>query len=75
MAVDLQKLLSVVEAASHVFRAAMEVAGDAAMAADPTVDQVELKARLMALREQNEQGFERLQGKLEAIIAAGESAD
>lgn len=70
MAVNLNKLLSTIEAASRVYQVAISLAEDAAMALGKN-EQDALRARMMELREQNEEGFERLQAKLAHLMQEG----
>lgn len=70
MAVDLHKLLATIEAASRVYEIAKSLAEDAATALGKN-DQGALRVRMMELREQNEEGFERLQDKLARLIKEG----
>jgi hypothetical protein len=67
MAVDFNKLLATIEAASRVFNVAISLAEDTALALGKS-EQAMLRTRLMELREQNEEGFDRLQVKLARII-------
>ena len=71
MAVDLNKLLATIEAASRVYQVAISLAEDAAIALDKN-DRDALRIRMMELREQNEEGFDRLQVKLARIMQEGE---
>lgn len=68
--IDIEKLLAAVETAGAAFRAALDIVEDAAAVVAPA-DQAELSARLADLRIQNDEGHERLQAKLAAIIAKG----
>lgn len=70
MAVDLNKLLATIEAASRVYEVAKSLAEDAAIALGKN-DQDALRIRMMELREQNEEGFDRLQAKLARIMQEG----
>jgi hypothetical protein len=72
MSFDVTKLLSTIEAATRVARVAVALAEDVAESFSPA-DQDTLRVRLMELREQNEEGFERLQAKLAKLIAEGKS--
>lgn len=63
MPFDLNKLLGTIEAASRVYNAVVSLTEDAALIISPA-DQGLLRNRLMELREQNEEGFDRLQAKL-----------
>ena len=73
MAFDLNKLMATIEAATRVARVAVALAEEVAESFSPA-DQDTLRVRLMELREQNEEGFNRLQVKL-AILAAEAKAD
>lgn len=70
MTFDLNKLLSTIEAASRVYNVAVSLAEDAALTISPA-DQAVLRERLMELREQNEEGFDRLQAKLLKVMNEG----
>ena len=70
MGFNLNKLLATIEAASRVYNTAVSVAEDAALTLG-TADQGTLRVRLIELREQNEEGFDRLQRKLALLIKEG----
>jgi hypothetical protein len=70
MAVDLNKLLATIEAASRVYEVAKSLVEDAAILLGKN-DQDALRVRMMELREQNEEGFERLQAKLAQLMQEG----
>lgn len=67
---DLNRILATIEAAQRVYASVVALAEDAAQALS-TSDQGELRNKLMDLREQNEEGFARLDAKLAAAIAKG----
>ncbi len=71
MAFDINKLMATIEAATRVARVAVSLAEEVAEALSPA-DQSTLHARLIELREQNEEGFERLQTKLAKWMAAND---
>jgi hypothetical protein len=68
--IDIAKLLAAVETASAAYRAALDIVEDVAAVVAPA-DQAELAARLAGLRIENDEGHDRLQAKLAAIIAKG----
>ena len=72
MALDLNKLMATIEAATRVARVAVALAEEVAESFSPA-DQDTLRVRLIELREQNEEGFERLQAKLAKLIDEGRS--
>lgn len=66
--VDVTKIVDAVEAAAAAYQAALRIAAELASVVSPA-DQAELKARLARVRTENDAGHERLQSKLDAIIA------
>ena len=70
MAVDLNKLLATIEAASRVYNVAISLAEDFAKAFNKN-DRDALRERMMELREQNDEGFERLQAQLAGVMQEG----
>jgi hypothetical protein len=70
VAVDLEKLLATVEAASRLGRIATDLISDASEGFSEA-DQSALRAVIRKLRAENQKGFLSLDGKLAALIAQG----
>lgn len=70
MAIDVLKLLRMIEVARAAVDTAVDLAGDVSELLSPS-DQATLQAKLVELRDENDAGHARLQAKLEAIIQGG----
>lgn len=70
MAIDVLKLLRMIEVARAAVDTAVDLAGDVSELLSPG-DQATLQAKLIELRGENDAGHARLQAKLDAIIQGG----